>query len=168
MTMKKLLGASTVVAALLTAAPAMAGSVYADAALLAMIESVNVVVVDHVKDGCLLNASEIEARLSATLERSGIHVAETSRWYLHVSLIGRPTIHGGRREGCVVDSYYQLTSYGPANTRIVAGDGGFLSIGPDAQDSATMQSIEGFADEVIAAILAARQSAGAGVSGRQS
>jgi hypothetical protein len=155
-------------ATLLTAAPVMAGSVYADAALLAMIESVNVVVADDVKDGCLLNASGIKARLSATLERAGIHVAETSRWYLHVSLIGRPTIRGGRREGCVVDSYYQLTSYGPANTRIVAGEGGFLSIGPDAQDSATMQSIEGFADEVIAAILAARQSAGAGVSGRQS
>jgi hypothetical protein len=122
----------------------MAGSVYADAALLAMIESVNVVVADEVKDGCLLNASGIKARLSATLERSGIHVAETSRWYLHVSLIGRPTIHGGRREGCVVDSYYQLTSYGPANTRIVAGEGGFLSIGPDAQDSAAMQSTAGF------------------------
>jgi hypothetical protein len=166
--MKTLLVAAGVAAALLTAAPAAAGSVYADTALLAMIESINVVVADGVKDGCLLNASGIKARLSATLERSGIHVAATSRWYLHVSLIGRPIIHGGRREGCVVDSYYQLTSYGPANTRLVAGEGGFLSIGPDAQDSAAIRSAEGFADEVIAAILAARRSVGASVSGQQS
>jgi hypothetical protein len=167
--MKTLLAAATMAAALLTAAPVAAGSVYADAALLATIESINVVVEDNVKDGCLLNASGIKVHLSVTLERSGIHVAETSRWYLHVSLIGRPTIHGGRREGCVVDSYYQLTSYGPANTRLVAGDGGFLSIGPDAQDSAAMQSTQEFTDEVIAAILAARRSAGtAGVSDRRS
>jgi hypothetical protein len=51
----------------------------------------------------------------------------------------------------------------------VAGEGGFLSIGPDAQDSAAMQSTEGFADEVIAAILAARRSVGpASVAGRRS
>lgn len=167
--MKTLFTAATMAAALLTAVPVAAGSVYADAALLATIESVNVVVADDVKEGCLLNASGIKARLSTTLERSGIRVSETSRWYLHVSLIGRPTIHGGRRGGCVVDSYYQLTSYGPANTRIVAGEGGFLSIGPNAQDSAAMQSAEGFADEVITAILAARRSVrAAGVSGRQS
>lgn len=167
--MKTLFTAATMAAALLTAVPVAAGSVYADAALLATIESVNVVVADDVKEGCLLNASGIKARLSTTLERSGIRVSETSRWYLHVSLIGRPTIHGGRRGGCVVDSYYQLTSYGPANTRIVAGEGGFLSIGPNAQDSAAMQSAEGFADEVITAILAARRSVGTtGVPGRQS
>ena len=80
--MKTLFTAATMVAVLLTAVPVAAGSVYADAALLATIESVNVVVADDVKEGCLLNASGIKARLSTTLERSGIRVSETSRWYL--------------------------------------------------------------------------------------
>jgi hypothetical protein len=51
----------------------------------------------------------------------------------------------------------------------MAGDGGAMTTGPDALDDSAMRDAEQFTDEVIAAILAARRSAGtAGVSDRRS
>jgi hypothetical protein len=167
--MKTLLTAATVAAALLTGAPVKADNIYADAALLATIESIDVIVEDDVVDRCLFNAKGIEARLSVTLERSGIPVSDASPWTLYAYFLGGPTRNGDRRDGCMISTDLQLVRPGPNNTRIVAGGGSAINIGPNAQDDAAMRKAEEFADEVIAAILAARRSAGtAGVSGRQS
>ena len=75
--MKTLLVATTVAAAFLAGGPVAAGDVYADAGLFATIESIDVIVEDDVTDRCLFNAKGIEARLLATLERSGIFLFPT-------------------------------------------------------------------------------------------
>jgi hypothetical protein len=161
--MKTLLAVATVGAALLTGGPVAAGDVYADAALLATIEGIDVIVKDDVEGGCLFNADGIKARLSAMLERSGIPVSDAGPWILYAYFIGAPTSIEGRRAGCMLGSTFQLTQRGPAKTWIVAGEGGNLTIGPDARDSSAMRNAETFADEVIAAILAARRSVGSSV-----
>src|SRR3954453_469947 len=107
--MKTLLAAATVGAALLTGGgPVAAGSVYADAALLATIESIDVIVEDDVTDRCLFNAKGIEARLSPTLERSGIPVSDTSPWMLSTYFFGGPTRNGDRRDSCMISTDLQL------------------------------------------------------------
>jgi hypothetical protein len=164
--MKTLLAAATVATALLTGGSVTA-DVYADAELLATIENIQVSVQDDVKDGCLFNAGGIKARISATLERSGIAVSKTSYWFLFVSFSGHETRHGGARDGCLVIQRFQLLSYGPSNTFVLAAQGGRFSIGPDARDDSAMRNTEAFTDELITAILAARRSIGASVSGRQ-
>jgi hypothetical protein len=168
--MKTLLSIATIAATLLASSPAAASSIYADAALLATIEGIEVVVSDQVRDGCLFNASGIKARLSAMLERSGIAVFEAATWKVNVIFYGWPTTADGRRirAGCMMTDQFELRRHGPSNTWIVAAESGGLTIGPDALDSNAMQSAERFADEVIAAILAARRSVGASASGRQS
>jgi hypothetical protein len=169
--MKTLLAVATVGAALLTGGPVAAGDVYADAALLATIESVRVVVSDQVEDNCLFNASGIKARLSVTLEHSGIAVSDVSPWMLHIIFHGWAGIVGQHhvRGGCLMEFDFELRRPGPANTWIVAAEDGGLSIGPDALDSEAMMVAEEFVDKVIAAILAARRSVGtAGVSDRRS
>jgi hypothetical protein len=166
--MKTLLATAAVAAALLTAAPTMAGSVYADAMLLATIESIDVVLADDVKDGCLLNASGIKARFSAMLERSGIPVSNAGRWLIAASFIGGQTENERGRMGCVMASRYELLRPGPGNTWTRAGHDASLNIGPGLLDDRAINRAEQFADEVIAAILAARRSVGASASGQRS
>jgi hypothetical protein len=166
--MKTLLVAITVAAAFLAGGPVAAGDVYADAGLFATIESIDVIVEDDVTDRCLFNAKGIEARLLATLERSGILVSDASPWTLYAYFLGGPTRNGDRRDGCMIFTDIQLVTLGSSNTRIVAGTSGALNIGPNAQDDAAMRNAERFTDKVIAAILAARRSVGGGVAGRQS
>jgi hypothetical protein len=65
-------------------------------------------------------------------------------------------------------SRLELTRPGPAGSWILAGSDGTLFTGPDALDDSAMQSAEQFADDAIAAILAAWDSVGASASDRRS
>jgi hypothetical protein len=166
--MKTLLAAATVAAALLTAGPVAAGGIYADAAMLATLESVRVVVEDGVKGSCLLDASGIKARLSATLERSGIPISEAGPWILYAHYFnGHDVRPSERRTRCALKTTFQL-QFGPANTLIVATEDGSLSAGPGALDDEVIRGAKRFADEMIAAILAARRLVGASGAGRRS
>jgi hypothetical protein len=156
--MKTLLTAATMAAALIAAPPPVAANIFADASLLATIESVKVFVVDDVKGGCLFNAEKIKARLSATLERSGITVSEGSRWLFFVYLVGNAVRSGDSSSGCVANFNFQLLHHEPNDAWILAAQAGALSLGPDVRDSYAMQNAEQFADEMIASILAARRS----------
>ena len=70
----------------LLATPA-AGQNFSDAEQLSKVKAVRVVVIDHVRDGCLPNADALKTEAEQVLRRSGIEVVETDDGTPHQLLI---------------------------------------------------------------------------------
>lgn len=76
---------SLIVLVLLTI-PAV-GQNFSDAEQLSKVKAVRVVVIDHVRDGCLPNADALKTEAEQVLRRSGIKVVETKEGTPHQLLI---------------------------------------------------------------------------------